>query len=160
MSAVLRGAGRAIDDPAGVARRIIEANRFMTLATADGGGHPWASPVWYAHGEHREFLWVSRPDARHSANLAVRPELGIVIFDSTVAPGDAEAVYVEAIAAELAGDELERGIDLYSRRSVATGEPAWGAADVSEPAPHRLYRARASEQYVLLGNDRRHAVRL
>ena len=27
-------------------------------------------------------LWVAAPDARHSRNLAARPELAIVIFDS------------------------------------------------------------------------------
>jgi Pyridoxamine 5'-phosphate oxidase len=113
----------------------------MTLATADGEGHPWASPVWYAHEDYREFLWVSRPDARHSRNLSARPQVGIVIFDSTVAVGDAEAVYVEA--EELAGAEREHGIELCSPRSEAAGAGRWGLADVTSPAPHRLHRARA-----------------
>src|SRR5215211_3043194 len=74
-------------DPATVAREIIDANRYMTLATADGDGRPWASPVWYAHQGYTDLYWVSRPEARHSRNLAVRPEVGIVIFDSTVPVG-------------------------------------------------------------------------
>ena len=32
----------------------------------------------------RVFFWVSHPEATHSQNLRERPELGIVIFDSTV----------------------------------------------------------------------------
>jgi pyridoxine/pyridoxamine 5'-phosphate oxidase len=67
----------------------------VTLATADAEGRPWASPVWFAHEGYRDFLWVSSPEARHSRNVAVRPELALVLFDSTVAPGDAAAVYVE-----------------------------------------------------------------
>ena len=74
-------------DPATVARGIIDANRYMTLATADGDGRPWASPVWYAHQGYTDLYWVSRPEARHSRNLAVRPEVSIVIFDSTVPEG-------------------------------------------------------------------------
>jgi Pyridoxamine 5'-phosphate oxidase len=33
------------DELAAVAREIIDANRYMTLATADGDGRPWAAPV-------------------------------------------------------------------------------------------------------------------
>ena len=147
-------------DPAAVAREIIDANRYMTLATADGGGRPWASPVWYAHQGYTDLYWVSRPDARHSRNLAVRPEVGIVIFDSTVPEGDGQAVYVEALAAELDGPERDQGIVIFSRRSEAGRAGPWEVADVSRPAPFRLYRARASAHFVLADSDERLTVRL
>jgi uncharacterized protein YhbP (UPF0306 family) len=143
-----------------VLKKIIDSNRYMTLATADDGGRPWASPVWFAHDAYKEFFWVSRPDAKHSRNLVIRPELAMVIFDSTVPPGSGQAVYVAANGAELSGQESDRAIAIYSRRSVAHGAGEWILADVSSPAPHRLYRARASEHFVLQGNDRRIAVRL
>ena len=50
-------------DLAAYARRIIDAHVYMTLATADAQGRPWASPVWFAHEDHTRFVWVSRPDA-------------------------------------------------------------------------------------------------
>lgn len=68
-------------------KAIVDANSYMTLATADEQGLPWASPVWCATADCREFLWVSSPQARHSRNIAVRPELAIVIFDSHQRPG-------------------------------------------------------------------------
>jgi nitroimidazol reductase NimA-like FMN-containing flavoprotein (pyridoxamine 5'-phosphate oxidase superfamily) len=37
-------------------REILAANRFMTLATADAGGTPWASPVWFATEDGRELV--------------------------------------------------------------------------------------------------------
>src|SRR6266540_1488710 len=77
----------SVQDLAVVARDIIDSNRYMTLATADGDGRPWAAPVWYAHEGYSDFLWVSRPEARHSRNLTSRPGLAIVIFDSTVPVG-------------------------------------------------------------------------
>jgi predicted pyridoxine 5'-phosphate oxidase superfamily flavin-nucleotide-binding protein len=57
-------------DTEAIARRLIEANMYMTIATADGDGRPWVSPVWFAAASDTEFLWVSAPDARHSRNLA------------------------------------------------------------------------------------------
>ena len=107
-------------DPATVAREIIDANRYMTLATAGGDGRPWATPVWYAHRGYNDLYWASRPGARHSRNLAARPEVGIVIFDSTVPVGDGQAVYVEALAEELDGAERDEGIAIFSRRLACT----------------------------------------
>jgi len=138
-----------------IAQEILDHNLYMTLATANAEGRPWASPVWFALEGYRDFLWVSRPDARHSRNVAARPELALVIFDSTAAPGDAAAVYVEGRGEELGGQELERAIAVYSHRSEASGLAAWSAADVTAPALHRLHRATASAHFLLGGNDQR-----
>jgi uncharacterized protein YhbP (UPF0306 family) len=155
-----RSQRRGEPDLAVLAREIIDSIRYMTLATADSDGRPWAAPVWYAHVGYSDFLWVSRPEARHSRNLASRPRLAIVIFDSTVPVGGAQAVYVEAEAEELSGAKREQGIAIYSRRSQAHGAGEWRGADVIAPAPYRLYRARASEHFVLQANDRRILVQL
>jgi hypothetical protein len=148
-------ATRPDSELAALARRIIDENRFMTIATADGGGRPWASPVWYAHSEYREFFWVSRPDTRHSVNISTRREVGVVIFDSTAIPGEGQAVYLSALAEEVPEAGLNQAIEVYSARSEATGLPRWPIADVRSPARHRLFVATASEQFVLDGDDRR-----
>jgi Pyridoxamine 5'-phosphate oxidase len=148
------------EDHAAMGRRIVDTLMYMTLATADADGRPWASPVWYAPATYTELLWVSEPDARHSRNLAARPEIAIVIFDSTVAIGGAEAVYMEAVAEQLAGPDVERGIAIFSGRSTDVGAGEWTLSDVTPPAPLRLYRATATAQFVLGPNDRRVAVSL
>ena len=132
------------------ARAIIDANRFMTLATADAAGVPWASPVWFAPDGERDFLWVSDPDAQHSRNLAVRPELAIVIFDSRVEPRDATALYLSAV-----GGQTEAGIETFSAHSVAQGLPAFTREDVTGAAPLRLYRAEVNERWLLGPGSRR-----
>ncbi len=38
---------------------------------------------------------MSKPDTRHSRTIALRPEIAIVIFDSTVPVGAAEALEVD-----------------------------------------------------------------
>ena len=93
-----------------IARTIVHSNLFMTVATADATGRPWASPVYYASKNYAEFLWVSSPDALHSRNLATRPEVSIVVFDSRAQIGEGQAVYITAVAAELTGTDLERWI--------------------------------------------------
>jgi nitroimidazol reductase NimA-like FMN-containing flavoprotein (pyridoxamine 5'-phosphate oxidase superfamily) len=137
-----------------IARRVIDSNQFMTLGTADHEGVPWVSPVWYAPVECREFFWVSDPEARHSRNIAARPQVAIVIFDSHDA-GGWKAVYATATASELSGVDLERGIELFNRRSVDREMREWTANDVRAPAKHRLFGATASEHFVLSPDDER-----
>jgi len=55
------------------ARAIVDEIAFMTIASADGDGRPWASPVWFAHDDYGQFLWVSRPGTVHSRNIAPAP---------------------------------------------------------------------------------------
>jgi pyridoxine/pyridoxamine 5'-phosphate oxidase len=143
------------DDAAAAARAVIDSNSYMTLGTADESGRPWVTPVWFAHAEYREFFWVSSPSTRHSLNLAARPELSIVIFDSQVPVGSAQAVYISASGEQLEGDEFDRGIAVFSRKSESDGLPAWSREDVEAPAKHRLYRAVASEHFSLTARDER-----
>jgi nitroimidazol reductase NimA-like FMN-containing flavoprotein (pyridoxamine 5'-phosphate oxidase superfamily) len=142
----------APEDLGAIARSIIDSNRYMTLATADEQGSPWASPVWYAPVAYREFLWVSKPEAQHSRNLAVRPELAIVIFDSHQA-GGWKALYMAATAEELS--DVDDGIRIFSRHGEAQGLRAWTKEDVFPPARHRLYRATVSEHSLLDPHDER-----
>jgi nitroimidazol reductase NimA-like FMN-containing flavoprotein (pyridoxamine 5'-phosphate oxidase superfamily) len=142
-----------------IARRVIDSNQFMTIGSADEDGVPWVSPVWYAPVEYREFFWVSDPEARHSSNIAARPGVAIVIFDSHEA-GGWKAVYISATASEVSGAELERGIELFNRRSVDRDLREWTTNDVRAPAKHRLFRATASEHFVLSPSDERIPVRL
>jgi len=86
---------------AAVARSVLDRSAYMTLGTADADGRPWVSPVWFACDAQRTFWWVSRPDAVHSRNIAARPDVAIVVFDTGAAVGEAQAVYVRARAAQV-----------------------------------------------------------
>jgi predicted pyridoxine 5'-phosphate oxidase superfamily flavin-nucleotide-binding protein len=157
------------DELADLARRIIDANRYMALGTADASGHPWVTPVWFASEDYLRFHWVSSPEARHSRNREARAEVAIAIFDSNVPVGGAQAVYMAGSAQEVTGAELERGIEVFGRLSLADAGRAWPLEDVRPPSPFRLYRATVSEHYVLIagrdpergtGVDRRERVEL
>jgi nitroimidazol reductase NimA-like FMN-containing flavoprotein (pyridoxamine 5'-phosphate oxidase superfamily) len=135
-------------DLAAVARAIIEANAYVTLATADAAGRPWASPVFYGHEGWATFLWMSLPNACHSRNLAARPELGLVVFDSTVAPGAGQAVYMAGTAAEVPADEVAAALAAYPGPNPRGARPI-AADQLVGPAPWRLYRATVAEHSVL-----------
>jgi len=133
---------------------IIEASRYLVLATADTAGRPWSSPVYFAHIGFTQFFWVSSPDVTHSRNIAVRPEVSIVIFDSQAAIGTGQGVYMSAAAKLLKGGEINEGIEAFSRRSLADGDREWTRQDVRPGAGVRLYRAIADAHWILANDGR------
>jgi hypothetical protein len=135
-------------DLGAIARDIIDAHVYMVLGTADEEGRPWTSPVFYAAWKYREFYWVSSPAATQSRNIAKRPEICIVVFDSQVPVGSGQAVYMAATAEQVADDDIGRGLEIYP------GPPERGARPVTPdmvrpPGRWRLYRATVSEHSVL-----------
>ena len=147
-------------DLANVGRAIVDANLYMTLATADAAGLPWPTPVYFAPASYRELVWVSRPEARHSQNIEARADVGIVVFDSRAPISTGQAVYMSASAGLVPPAELDRCLEVFSRSNQDRGGPSWTADDVGPAAHLRLYRAVASEQWVLDEHDRRVPVRL
>jgi nitroimidazol reductase NimA-like FMN-containing flavoprotein (pyridoxamine 5'-phosphate oxidase superfamily) len=136
-----------------IARDVIHANKYMTLGTADRDGQPWATPVYYSPIGYHTFYWVSSPEARHSRNVADRPDISIVVFDSTVPIGGAQAVYMAARAEEVPQDELaDRCAEVFDPRfpGIRRFEPA----ELQPPEQLRLYRATVLEHSVLIrGRD-------
>jgi hypothetical protein len=137
------------------ARAIIDSNLYMTLATADAAGRPWPTPVYFASADYQEFVWVSSPEARHSQNISARPDVGIVVFDSGVSINCGQAVYMSAVAELVPAVDLDRCIDVFSRSSQDRGGSPWSRVDVGPATRLRLYRATASEHWVLDSHDRR-----
>jgi nitroimidazol reductase NimA-like FMN-containing flavoprotein (pyridoxamine 5'-phosphate oxidase superfamily) len=135
------------------ARGIVDASRYLVLATADAQGRPWSTPVYFAHVRCREFFWVSSPEAVHSRNIAVRPEVGIVVFDSSVEIGTGQGVYVSAVAAEIV-EGAEEALEVFSRRSLLHGGRVWTLDDVRGDSGMRLYRAVAGAHSMLAKDGR------
>jgi Pyridoxamine 5'-phosphate oxidase len=124
-----------------MARRVIDANHYMVLGTLDPDGAARLSPVYYTPARYTDFYWASSPETHHSRNVAERPAVQIVIFDSTAAVGDGEAVYLDATARRVEDDELEALVPEAFRTTAGARhfEP-----DELRDGPLRLYVARAS----------------
>ena len=133
-----------------IARAILDAGIYVVLATADADGVPWASPVWFANEDYRELYWVSYPGARHSQNIAVRPQIAMVVFDSTVPAGTGQGVYMTATAKQVTDlAAIEHGMGVFSRESVRQEGEEWRPDRVTGEARLRLYRANVREYSIL-----------
>jgi pyridoxine/pyridoxamine 5'-phosphate oxidase len=143
------GSGAPVGSAGQTVRDIIEASRYLVLATADAAGRPWSSPVYFAHIGVTEFFWVSSPDVTHSRNIAARPQVGIVVFDSQAEIGTGQGVYMSGIARLLDPGETAEGVEAFSRRSVAHGGGRWTSEDVRPGTGLRLYQATVDAHSIL-----------
>ena len=125
------------------AKEILSKILYVTIATVDGAGHPWNSPVYAAYDEDFNFYWASAIDSAHSRNIRDNPSVFLVIYDSTVPEGTGEGVYVKAKAYELASEhETEAALRYYYGR-VNKVPPA--PSTFLGSRPRRIYKA-VSEQ--------------
>jgi Pyridoxamine 5'-phosphate oxidase len=136
-----------------MARAVMDGNRYMVLGTSEPDGRARVSPVYYTHDRHLDFYWVSSPAAQHSRNVADRPSVAIVIFDSSVPPGDTQAVYLQAVAAEVIEADLVEQCAI-AFREIGGGARAFTPDELRGVAPLRLYRATVTEVAVhIRGSD-------
>ena len=137
------------DDLAAHARAVIDANLYLVLGTVDEAGRPWTSPVYFAPAGDRVFHWMSATESRHSRHVAERPEVSLVVFDSTVRPGHGRAVYGQGVARVLADDEVDAALETYPRRENGGGARVYSRDEVTAPSEFRMYVAALSSLWVL-----------
>ena len=129
-----------------MARRVIDGNLYMTLATLESDGAPRLSPVYFTPARYTHFYWVSSPEARHSRNVLERPDVQIVIFDSSLAVGHGEAVYMAAQARQIPDEELD-GV-LGEAFGLRGGARAFSREELTGDGDLRLYVATATSYEV------------
>jgi len=127
-------------DNIGKAKAIISKIRYITLATVAQDGKPWNAPVFSAYDENYNFYWGSHRESQHSKNIRAAGHVFLVIYDSTVAAGQGEGVYIEAAAAAL--EDPEKIMHAHQLLEVRH-QPAsyWKLEQVQGSAPIRLYKA-------------------
>ena len=132
---------------------IIFKSSFMTLATADTDGLPWASPVEFACDEALRFYWSSVITARHSQNIRGNPRVALAIYDSTQTPGvlgEVAGLYAEGSVEELGPSDLERVGPAIARwvswRDAGRTTPRTQSEGRNAPdTPWRVYRVQPTQ---------------
>ncbi|MFC5001272.1 pyridoxamine 5'-phosphate oxidase family protein [Dactylosporangium cerinum] len=132
-----------------VARAVLDEGRYVVLGTADGGGTPWVSPVFYTLSGYREVIWMSSPEARHSRNIGERPDVSLVVYDSRVEPGDGMAVYMCGVAAEVTGEAVAAVAAAYGDAALPKGGRRVKIDEVTGEGIYRMYRATIREHWTL-----------
>jgi len=131
----------AMEDAPRKARQLITDTPHLTLATADASGKPWSCPVYFAHDQAFTLYWVSFSRTVHSANIRVRPQVGISILGEPPDHED-EGMYLDAVATELHDlTEVERAIEVRRTRPQDRKFAVTVPGDVLGDAAWRIYRA-------------------
>jgi hypothetical protein len=130
-----------MDDASRKARQLIADTPYLTLATADASGKPWSCPVYFAPDQGFTLYWVSFKQTVHSANIRVRPQVGISILGEP--PGhQGQGVYFDAVAAELHElTDVEQAIEVRRTRPQDSKFAVTVPEDVLGDAAWRIYRA-------------------
>lgn len=129
-----------------IARSIIRAIPYITLATASNDGTPWNSPVYAAYDNTMNFYWSSFPQSQHSQNIAQNNQAFIVIYDSTGGDGTSKAVYIPATALMLE-DEAEIRTALLTL-NTRIGKERFPDYDTYMTSPQRIYKATPKSMWI------------
>ena len=110
---------------------ILTANRFIVLGSSDADG-PWTAPVQYRLRADGALTFESHASSRHGLAIAAglaagRATVAGAIFDSSVAPHDADGLQLVADADDGGplGDEGKRLFVLRVRRLWVFDPDAW-----------------------------------
>ena len=98
------------------ARRIISANNYLTLATSDLNGKPWAAPLYYAYDKDFNFYFISASDSLHVKHIQENENVSVAIFDTHDPVGEGDGVQLEGIAHRLGILDLPYALYVYFRR--------------------------------------------
>lgn len=124
------------------AKEIINKILYITIATVSKEGLPWNSPVYSAFDENFNFYWNSWTENQHSQNISNNNDIFLVIYDSTVAEGTGEGVYIKAKAYILTeGQEIERALALLQKRKNKPSSKLRSAQEFLGENPRRVYKA-------------------
>lgn len=131
------------------ARTVLDDTSYAVLATADADGNPWATPVWFAPDGLDRIYWLSWPGSRHSQLIDQRTEVALTVFDSNAVPNEGTAFYARARARRCRDDQLDDGLSVMNRRSLAQGIGEFTRERVTGGSRLRLYVAEIAEAWVL-----------
>lgn len=92
-----------------VAREVLRANDFMSIASATLDGDPWLVAVRNRGFIDGRIRWSSQPDRVHSQLIKENDRIAFLLFDSTPSvPGEPKlALYGRAVVDSIEPDEIE-----------------------------------------------------
>jgi general stress protein 26 len=134
------------------AKEIIEQINYITIASVTKDGLPWNSPVFSYYDDDYNFYWGTHKDSQKAQNIRENSNVFLVIYDSTVAPGTGEGVYIKATAEQITEpNEVKRVFELLKNRHATE---FWDFAALGDNGPIRLYKAVPQQAWMNDGGTR------
>jgi len=104
-----------------LAKKVLENNQYLSLATTDSTGHPWISPVCYTIGKDGVLYFASPVNSRHGRNIAKQSTAAWSIFDSRQKWGKGVGLQVEGVVSKLSLNNSKPAGYLYIKRKYPYG---------------------------------------
>jgi nitroimidazol reductase NimA-like FMN-containing flavoprotein (pyridoxamine 5'-phosphate oxidase superfamily) len=129
------------------AQQILRTERFLTLATVDRSGFPWASPLLYGYDAGLTLYWSSAIASRHSINLdETQGRCAVTMFDSHASPGKIAGLFLTGTGELVPENQVAQALEhLFARMDQ---RPNRTAADYLGKSPRRFYQFQPSEIWI------------
>lgn len=99
-----------------LAREIIKTNQYLTIASSNRKGSPWASVVVYSYDKDWNLYFLSIPSSNHCQNIKNNKKVVIAIFDSRQLFGQGVGLQIEGDATEAKPKDTAKFIKIYFDR--------------------------------------------
>jgi uncharacterized protein YhbP (UPF0306 family) len=129
------------------AQQILRTEQFLTLATVDRSGFPWASPLLYGYDAGLTLYWSSAIASRHSVNLdETQGRCAVTMFDSHASPGKITGLFLTGTGKLVPEDQVAQAMEhLFDRMDQ---RPNRTATDYLGDSPRRFYQFQPSEIWI------------
>lgn len=125
-------------------KAILKANRIGTLATLNGDGSPWATPVHiFADGSY--VYWFSKDTHQHSLNITLDPRVSLALWSNSEGT---KGAYLSGLAEKLNEKGTQKAFDIVVKEigivpNVFENTSAYrlkiGQSDTSKTSENRWY---------------------
>lgn len=89
-------------------KTILSENIVGTLATVNGDGSPWATPL-HIFSDENALYWFSKEDTQHSKNIEQNSNVSLALWSKNGAP---KAAYLNGLAEGLDDAGAERATNI------------------------------------------------
>lgn len=114
----------------------------MQIATSVDG-QPWCCTVFYVYDKDFNFYWISKPDTRHSKEIAKNPKVAGAIVLPHVPKDPSRGIQFQGRAKLLSGKEEEIASKFFIRQF--NREKTLLEDIRSGKNPHKFYRIKPTE---------------
>lgn len=136
------------------AHTILDSNIYGTIATSAADGSPWAAPQFIVYDDDAKAIyWCAARTSQHAQNIQANGQAYIVIYDSSVGPGEGNGIYLQTEAAIITDtNEMEHAMTKLIERHQ--GVPYFTLEAVQRPdAITAVFKASIRQAWVNEGRE-------
>jgi uncharacterized protein YhbP (UPF0306 family) len=121
-----------------VIKGFLKKTRMMQVATCVNN-QPWSCTVYFAFDENLNLYWISKPNTRHSKEIAKNPKVaGVIVYDQQPPQKSIKGLSFEGIAEVLNGSDEEKASKYYIKQLKRENTLLQDIR--SGKNPHKFYR--------------------